>query len=295
MLVAAVPAVAQPVSNVPPGLMTPRELQALPFQPADVRSAYGEDPNQFGELRVPKGVGPHPVVVLVHGGCFKAAYATLRDLAPMGDALKARGVATWNIEYRRLGQPGAGWPGTYQDVAAAVDHLRTLAPQHRLDLKRVIFVGHSAGGHLALWAAARGRLPAGSQIAGAQPLKPIGAINLAGAFDMRTNIDNYHAECRDPVITQMMGGTPESAPEHYRQASVAALLPLGVPHTLIWGEHETFMPRPLAEAYVAQARDAGDDAVLRVIPRAGHFEIASPNTPAWTIVQGEILRLLGRP
>lgn len=110
------------------------------------------------ELRVPSGPGPHPVAVLIHGGCFKAAYATLRDLAPMADALKATGIATWNIEYRWLGEPGGGWPGTYLDVGRAVDHLRALAGQHPLDLGRVVVVGHSAGGHLATWAAARARV-----------------------------------------------------------------------------------------------------------------------------------------
>ena len=136
-------------------LMTPGELQALPSEPPDLRAAYGTDSSQYGELRVPSGPGPHPVVVLIHGGCFKAAYATLRDLAPMGDALRAAGIATWNLEYRRLGQTGGGWPGTYLDVASAVDHLRVLARQHPLDLGRVVIVGHSAGGHLAMWAAAR--------------------------------------------------------------------------------------------------------------------------------------------
>lgn len=276
-----------------PGLMTPHVFQAIPSLPADATARYGPDGNQFGELRVPAGRGPHPVVVLVHGGCFKSAYATLRDLAPIGDALKREGIASWNIEYRRLGQPGGGWPGTYRDVGAAIDHLRTLAPRHNLDLRRVVFVGHSAGGHLALWAAARGKVPARSAIASRRPLRPLGAIDLAGPLDMRENIANYHGECGDPVITQMMGGTPEQVPDHYRAAPAGALLPLGVPHVLIWGEHESFMPRPLAAAYVERARAAGDDATLRVVPAAGHFEIASPHTTAWPVLLAEIRRLLG--
>ncbi|MBB5716956.1 alpha/beta hydrolase [Sphingomonas aerophila] len=190
-------------------LMTPRDFKATPSLPADAASSYGADANQYGELRLPTSPGPHPVVVLVHGGCFRAAYATVRDLAPIGDALKQQGIATWSIEYRRLGQPGGGWPGTYLDVATAVDHLRTLARRYRLDLRRVVFVGHSAGGHLALWAAARARVPAESAIAARRPLRPLGAIDLAGPFDLRENIANYYRECRDPVITQVMGGTPE--------------------------------------------------------------------------------------
>jgi acetyl esterase/lipase len=281
-------------AQVSPPLMTPRDLQSLPAQPADAVIRYGDDPAQFGELRVPAGPGPHPVVVLIHGGCFKAAYATLRDLAPMGDALKAKGIASWSIEYRRLGIAGGGWPGTYADVGRAIDHLRVLAAPHHLDLDRLVILGHSAGGHLALWAAARHRLPAGSAVATSDPLRPRGAIDLAGPFDLRENIAGYEAECRDPVITQMMGGRPDQVPDRYRQASAAGLLPLRVPHALIWGEHETFMPRPLAAAYVRRARAAGDDAVLRAVPGAGHFEIASPHSAAWPVVRGEIERLLRR-
>jgi acetyl esterase/lipase len=273
-------------------LLTPPAFQAIPSLPADAISRYGPEAEQYGELRVPAGSGRHPVVVLVHGGCFKAAYATLRDLAPMGDALKRQGIATWNIEYRRLGQPGGGWPGTYQDVGAAIDHLRTLASRHRLDLSRLVFVGHSAGGHLALWAAARARVPAASAIASRRPLRPLGAIDLAGPTDMRENIANYHRECRDAVITQMMGGTPEQVPDHYRAASPGALLPLGVPHVLISGEHESFMPRPLASEYVRRARAEGDNATLRIVPGAGHFEVASPHTSAWPVLLADIRRLL---
>ena len=127
-------------------LMPPGELEKLPAQAADQRISYGKDSSQYGDLRIPTGPGPHPVAVLIHGGCFKAQYATPRDLAAMADALKADGIATWNIEYRRLGQPGGGWPGTYLDVANAIDYLPNIAQQYSLDLDRVAVVGHSAGG-----------------------------------------------------------------------------------------------------------------------------------------------------
>ena len=139
-------------------LMSPQEFQALPSLPADYRISYGTDENQFGDLRVPPGPGPHPLAILIHGGCWKADFATLRDLAPMADALKIQGVATWNIEYRRLSQPGSGWPGTYLDVGKAVDYVRTIAAENHLDLANAIVLGHSAGGHLAMWVAARSRL-----------------------------------------------------------------------------------------------------------------------------------------
>ncbi|HSA56283.1 MAG TPA: alpha/beta hydrolase [Gemmatimonadaceae bacterium] len=272
--------------------MAPGELAALPAREPDHRVSYGDDSSQFGELRIPPGQGPHPVVVLVHGGCFKAAYATTRDLAPMADALRDEGIASWNVEYRRVGQPGGGWPNTWRDVGSAVDHLRTLAPRHNLDLSRVVVLGHSAGGHLAIWAAARSRVPAGSPLLMAAPLAVRGAIDLAGPLDMTANIEGYQGLCRDTVITALHGGTPQTVPERYAQSSPTNLLPLGVPQVLVWPEHEDFVPRPLVNAYVEAAARAGDSVRLIVIPGAGHFDIASPRSTTWPVLLPAIRSLL---
>jgi acetyl esterase/lipase len=272
--------------------MSPQEFQALPSGEPDLRVAYGSDSSQYGELRIPAGPGPHPVAVLVHGGCFKAAYAGARDLAPMADALEADGIATWNIEYRRLGLPGGGWPGTYLDVGRAVDFLRTLAGEHPLDLGRVAMVGHSAGGHLAMWAAARARVPAGSAVAMPDPLPVRGAMDLAGPLDLTANIAGYEGLCRDSVITSLLGGTPAAVPERYAHASPIRLLPLGVPQVLVIGEHEEFVPRPFVEAYVQAAVQAGDPVRLIVVPAAGHFEIASPAAAAWPTIAAAVRALL---
>jgi acetyl esterase/lipase len=232
------------------------------------------------------------VVILVHGGCFKAAYATARDLAPMGDALKADGIASWNIEYRRLGQPGGGWPGTYLDVARAVDYLRTVAGRYRLDLGRVVLMGHSAGGHLAMWAAARSRLPSNSPLHQKNPLPVRGVIDLAGPVDLTANIEGYQGLCRDSVITSMLGGMPAAVPQRYEQASAIRLLPLGIPQVLVAGTHEDFVPLRLMESYAEAARRAGDSVSIVVIPGAGHFEIASPRSAAWPRVESAIRSLL---
>lgn len=273
-------------------LMTPQDLTSVPSRAPDRRVAYGDDSSQYGELRVPTGSGPHPVVVLIHGGCFKAAYATTRDLAPMGDALKDGGIATWNVEYRRLGQPGGGWPGTYLDIGRAVDHLRDLAREYPLDLGRVVIVGHSAGGHLAMWAAARARLPAASPLFATNPLLVRGVIDLAGPVDLTANIPGYQALCRDSVITSLLGGTPAAVPERYAHASPITLLPLGIPQVLILGTHEDFVPLPLAEAYAQAAAGAGDPVRLLVIPGVGHFETASPRATTWPLVESTIRSLL---
>jgi acetyl esterase/lipase len=286
----AVPPTDQAAS--PPHLMTPQDLQALPSRAPDRRVSYGKDSSQYGELRIPAGAGPHPVAVLVHGGCFKAAYGNTRDLAPMGDALKADGIATWNIEYRRLGQAGGGWPGTYLDVGRAVDHLRTVAGQYRLDLDHVVIVGHSAGGHLAMWSAARSRLSAGSPLHQRNPLPVRGVIDLAGPVDMTANIQGYQALCRDSVITSLLGGMPATVPERYEQASPIRLLPLGIPQVLIAGTQEDFVPLPFMKSYSEAAMRAGDPVRIVVIPGAGHFEIASPRSAAWPRVESAIRSLL---
>src|SRR6478752_1234869 len=124
------------------------------------RIPYGKGTLQFGDLRVPDGPGSHPVAILVHGGCWSAKLGQLPEAAtsldllrPLAAALVQNGIATWNVEYRRLGNDGGGWPGTYEDLANATDFIRELAPKHHLDLQRIVLVGHSSGGHLALWLA----------------------------------------------------------------------------------------------------------------------------------------------
>jgi acetyl esterase/lipase len=273
-------------------LMKPGELEKLPARPPDARLSYGADPSQFGELRVPAGKGPHPLVILIHGGCWRAEFATLRDLPAMGDALKDAGVASWNIEYRRLGQPGSGWPGTYLDVGRAIDYVRTMASAYSLDLARVAVVGHSAGGHLAMWAAMRAKIPDGSELFLPRPLPVRGVVNLAGTIDMTKNIEHMEGSCHAPVVTQLLGGTTDAVPSRYREVSATASLPLGVRQVLVWGEHEEFVPLALARAHADAATAAGDRARVIVIPGAGHFELANPSSAVWPQVFDAIRSML---
>jgi acetyl esterase/lipase len=273
-------------------LMTPEDLAALPSRAPDRRIAYGTDSSQYGELRVPAGTGPHPLVILIHGGCFKAAYASAHYFGAMADALKADGIATWNIEYRRLGEAGGGWPGTYLDVGRGVDHVRAIAGEYHLDLGRIVVVGHSAGGHLAMWTAARHRLTKKSDLFAANPLPVRGVVDLAGPVDMTANIPGYEALCRDTVMSSLLGGTPTAVPDHYAQTSAIKLLPLGIRQVLVVGSHEDFVPLPLVDAYVQAATQAGDQVHRIVIPGAGHFEIASPLSFTWPQVKAAIRSLL---
>lgn len=238
---------------------------------------YGPDPEQVGDLLVPGGAGPHPVVVLVHGGFWRARYA--RDLMhPLAADLAAAGWASWNVEYRRVGNEGGGWPGTFDDVAAATDHLAALAVDHALDVGRVVAVGHSAGGHLALWLACRPGLPAGAP--GAAPAVAVaGAVAQAGVVDLVGGCDLSAGAAVD-----LLGGRPEDVPERYRLASPCARVPIGVPHLLVHGVDDDTVPLDLSRRHAAAARAAGDPVELVELPGVGHMDVIDPASPAWTAV-----------
>lgn len=285
-LLATAPACTHPGEPRP---VTFDEVTALPVPPADHRVAYGSGPLQFGELRLPEGPGPHPVAVVVHGGCWRAQY-TLDYVRAMSEALTRSGIATWSLEYRRIGDSGGGWPGTFQDVARGTDHLRELAEAHALDLRRVVTVGHSAGGHLALWLAARHRLPPESPLHSPDPLPVAGVVSLAGITDLRA-YGALTGSCPSAVPELM--GAPAELPERYAHGSPAELLPLGVPVVLVQGGADPTVPRSQAETFAARARERGDDARVRVLEWAGHFDVVAPTSPAWPAVE-EAVRLLAR-
>jgi acetyl esterase/lipase len=259
-----------------------------PAPTADARIAYGPDRFQFADLRLPAGAGPHPVVLGIHGGYWRARYG-LEYFGHVCAALTATGAATWNIEYRRLGNRGGGWPGTFLDVGLALDHLRTLAQTHSLDLSRVVAIGHSAGGQLALWAAGRQRIPVGSDLHATTPLPLRGAVALAGVCDLR---QAWALRLSDGVTNQLMGGAPERWPARYAAASPAELLPLGIPQVLIHGTADENVPYALSRDYQAAALAAGDVATLITLPGAGHFAIVDPMSREWPQVVAAIRPLL---
>ena len=278
---------------------TPDIVNALPSKPADVRSSYGPALSQFGELRLPAGQGPHPVAVVLHGGCWRSIYADLRNADALADALRDEGIATWNVEYRCVDQEGGGWPGTFLDAGSATDYLRTLAGDHDLDLDRVITIGHSAGGHLALWTAARHRLPGESPLWTADPLPLRGTVVLGGPGDLRGFTPHADAECRQDVVSELLGdpGVSSEEPEgraesRYRCGSPVALLPLGLPQVMISAEHDWVVPPELGVAYAAACRAAGDPVDHVVIPNAGHHEFMVPGSVTWPAVRQAVHSLL---
>lgn len=253
-----------------------------------IRIQYGSKAFQYGELYLAQGKqGKTPVVILIHGGFWRAAYG-LSLMRRLARDLARHGITAWNIEYRRVGNHEGGWPSTMLDVALATDSLRTFAAQYGLDTTRIMTVGHSAGGHLALWVAARHRITSGELVA-QDPMKITGVVSLAGCADLE-----YVAQLglgRDAAI-ELLGGDPQAVPERYATASPAALLPLGVPQVLVHGTRDNNVPFDVSQFYARKALEAGDDVHLIELPGADHFVVIDPTSESWAITMKEIQRVL---
>jgi acetyl esterase/lipase len=224
------------------------------------RLAYGPDPSQHGELTR----GGHDVAVLIHGGFWRAAYGLdlMRDLAA---DLAARGWTTWNLEYRRLGK-GGGWPATLEDVAAGVDHLAELVGGG--PPRRVVAVGHSAGGQLAAWAATRER-----------PRVRLDAVVVqAGVVDLRLA---WELRLSGGVVADFLGAPPDEVPDRCAAASPRERLPLGVPVLLVHGALDDDVPPRMSREFAAAARAAGDTVTLHEVDEEGHMEHVAPRSALW--------------
>jgi acetyl esterase/lipase len=271
-------------------LIATSEINALAAGPPDQKIQYGPAPQQFGNLRLPKGQGLHPLVIFIHGGCWLSAY-DITHAGSIEQALADSGYAVWSIEYRRVGDQGGGWPGTFLDIAHGVDHVREIAQKYSLDLNHVIASGHSAGGEFALWLAARNKIPRSSEVYVASPLKVQGVVALAPAPDLESL---EAAGTCGKVIDKLIGGSPSDFGARYSAVSPMKLAPIAVPSTLIVGAQDRGFG-PNGRAYFAHAKEAGDSRVKLVeAPESGHFELIAPKTSTWPIVIGESRRCLPR-
>jgi acetyl esterase/lipase len=224
---------------------------------------YGAHPSQFGTLHLPARRRP-PVVCLLHGGFWSMPYGA-DQMTPLAEDLVRRGIAAWNIEYRRLGG-GGGYPATLDDPAAAIAHLSRLATDGvDVDLTRIVAIGHSAGGHLALWCAAQPHVPL------------VAACGQAPVSDLEAG---YRLQLGHGVVGELMGGSPAQHPDRYRAASPRALLPPRLPQLIVHGESDDLVPIAMSRAYVAAAQGAR----LRALPGVGHFEHLDPASAAWRAV-----------
>jgi acetyl esterase/lipase len=257
--------------------MASEDILKLPPPPADARLSYGTDPNQFGEIRVPKTKGPFPLVMNIHGGFWRAKY----DLAHAGHlcaALTAKGLVTWNVEYRRVGNPGGGWPGTFEDIRNAYRFVPQLVKRYNLDPAKVLVMGHSAGGQLALCLAGH-----------EASLKRV--ISLAGVVDLR---QAWSLHLSNDAVADFLGGKPDEVREHYHEADPRQIsVPRATTQWLIHGAGDDVVPSYFSRDYAEEKKKRGEDVHYLEISIAGHFDLIDPRSKAWTRVEHTVMHELG--
>lgn len=290
LTLALTPAIPLHAAMTDAPLLTWPDLTERARPDPDATLAYGPDAMQRVDLWLPKGAGPHPVVLMVHGGCWRTAIADRKLMSWVAADLRASGVAVWNIDYRGVDRAGGGYPGTFADAAAAADALRAHAAEYHLDGSKVVAIGHSAGGHLALWLAARPRLPADSPLRTPAPLPVARVVSLGGLPDLEATAAGPDNGCGTEVVARLVGDRPDP----YRDTSVPRLLPVGVPQDLVNGREDRIIPFRFATDYVQAASKAGDRVQLHTVPNTGHVELVAPESAAWAEVKRIVLREFGR-
>jgi acetyl esterase/lipase len=254
---AAVPALAQDILTLPP----PK---------ANARITYGKAPQQFGDIFLPQGAGPHQAVIFIHGGFWRNAYG-LDHVGHLCAALARAGAAVWSLEYRRLGDPGGDWAGMSDDVVRGAQQLVPIASRYNLDLKRVIAAGHSAGGQLALWLAAQ------------QVVDLRGVVPLAAISDLRRA---YALQMNGGVVGELLGGSPDRVPQRYAAADPMELLPIPPPQRVLHGTADNIVPFDMSERFAKASKNSK----LIPLPGAGHFDLIDPRAKFWPTIQKNILQ-----
>lgn len=240
---------------------------------ADVLVKYGNDDEQFADLRVTREYSPSPLVIMIHGGFWREKY-NLMHAGHLCAALTKAGVATLNIEYRRVGNPGGDWPGSLHDIEAAFQFISATAKDKRLDLDRVVVIGHSAGGQLALALAAQH-----ADVRGVVALAPVS--DLRRAYDLHLSND---------AVVEFLSGPPSEVPDAYAEASPVDL-PISIPQVIIHGAHDDTVPIEMSRSYVETKTNRGENVRLVELD-CGHFELIDPSSKAWPHVQRTVLELL---
>lgn len=249
---------------------------------------YGEEDLQFGDLWLPEGDGPHPVVIMIHGGCWLSSIPGVVLMELICDDLRNRGIAVWNLEYRRLGNKGGGYPGTFLDVARGADYIRKIATEYNLDMGKIISVGHSAGGHLALWLSGRNNINKESRVFIEDPLKLNAVLSLAGIGDLKQFREFGDLVCADGVVNKLIALEQREQENPFSDTSPIEILPENTPQVIIHGVYDPIVPPFLGYAYIQKTEERNKNVKLKIILNAGHFEVIAPWTEAWKEICREI-------
>jgi acetyl esterase/lipase len=270
-------------------------IEWLPSSPPDRRILYDTNPSTFGDLRLPKNSTPgpsgYPVLIFVHGGAWTADW-TINHTDQLVEALTQEGIATWSIEYRRLGNAGGGYPQTFLDVARGADFLRKIAPEYRLDLNRVVVAGHSSGAHLALWIAGRRNLPKESKLYVPDPLPLKGVISLAGVVDLEGALTI--GDRKDSL--QLLNVSDAASAAHlWAETNPMRLLPFGISQLLIVGTKDNPWRITTTKTFADAATQKGDPVRLLIPDGANHFDLVHAHGPAYPLIATGAKSLLGMP
>ncbi len=286
----AVPAVQQATAMT--RLMTWDDLLGRPKVSPTHTITWGSGATDVIDLWLPEGPGPYPVVLMVHGGCWQKSIADRTLMNWAAEDLRRQGMAVWNIEYRGVDETGGGYPGTFLDVAHAADALRDNATTYNLKLDKVAAFGHSAGGHLALWLAARHKLPASSPLRMDNPLKITGVVNSGGLADLEASASVTQRSCLADIMDQLTGSISSTRANVFSDTSPAEMLPLHTRQVSINGHSDQIAPSRLGTDYTRKARAAGDQADVVVVLNTGHVELVSPGTEAFDLETATLKAML---
>jgi len=273
-------------------VMTWPDLLERPRPAADRRIAYGGDPLQFVELWLPEGAGPYPVVLMLHGGCWLTDVADRTIMNWIADDLRRRGIAVWNVEYRGVDRAGGGYPGTFRDVAAAADMLARDGAGLGLRTGRIVAIGHSAGGHLALWLADRPALPAASPLRGDSPARIAVAISQGGLPDLEFSSNTVDHGCGTEGARKMAGEPAPGRPDIYADTSPIAMTPGDAIRIQINTAEDRIAPPDYAAAYRDALAAKGKEVRTITVPDEAHVELIAPDSGAWAETVPLILEAL---
>jgi len=273
-------------------LMTWDDLTSRPRREPTHTIKWGAGATDVADLWLPDGAGPHPVVLMVHGGCWQKSIADHTLMNWAAEDLRKQGLAVWNIEYRGVDEPGGGYPGTFLDVAHAADALRDQATKYNVKTDKIAAFGHSAGGHLALWLAARPKLPASSPMRMDNPLKITSVVNSGGLADLKASARVTDPNCLARIMDKLTGGLDPNRSNVFSDTSPVEMLPLGVRQVSVNGHRDQIAPPVLGEDYTRKAKATGDNAEVVVVLNTAHVELVSPGTEAFRIETEKLKEML---
>ena len=274
-----------------PALLTWADLTARPLPSPSATVRYAEGDAGVIDVWLPDGDGPHPVVLMIHGGCWQKAIADRSLMNYAAEDLRQRGLAVWNIEYRGVDEDGGGYPGTFLDVAAAVDALRNAPPAYNLNTTKIVAIGHSAGGHLAAWASARGNINAASPLAATEPVELAAVINSGGLADLEASEPVTLQSCLADIRPLLTGSPSEERPDVYSDTSASRLAPSRAEHISVNATRDGIAPPELGKGYTDLVRASGGQAMYIEVP-GGHVELITPGTQAWEAQATLLVQLL---